>query len=74
MYMFVPEVVFIVQFEQENEQLFSEMNSMVDEVKQIEGKVLEISRLQEIFTEKVLVQVRYLPVLSLLAVIYVSWL
>ena len=64
MYMYVPEVVFIVQFEQENEQLFSEMNSMVDEVKQIEGKVLEISRLQEIFTEKVLVQVRYLPVLS----------
>ena len=31
---------------------------MVDEVRQIEGKVLEISRLQEIFTEKVLVQVR----------------
>ena len=30
---------------------------MVDEVRQIEGKVLEISRLQEIFTEKVLVQV-----------------
>lgn len=37
--------------------MFSEMNSMVDEVRQIEGKVLEISRLQEIFTEKVLVQV-----------------
>ena len=31
---------------------------MVDEVKQIEGKVLEISRLQEIFTENVLSQVR----------------
>ncbi len=30
---------------------------MVDEVRQIEGKVLEISRLQEIFTEKVLEQV-----------------
>ena len=48
-----------MQFEQENEQLFSEMNSMVDEVRQIEGKVLEISRLQEIFTEKVLIQVKY---------------
>ena len=47
-----------MQFEQENGQLFSEMNSMVDEVRQIEGKVLEISRLQEIFTEKVLVQVQ----------------
>ena len=31
---------------------------MVDEVRQIEGKVLEISRLQEIFTENVLSQVR----------------
>ena len=31
---------------------------MVDEVRQIEGKVLEISRLQEIFTENVLKQVR----------------
>ena len=46
-----------LQFERENEQLFSEMNSMVDEVRQIEGKVLEISRLQEIFTENVLTQV-----------------
>ena len=36
------------------------MNSMVDEVRQIEGKVLEISRLQEIFTEKVLVQVSFI--------------
>ena len=48
-----------MQFEQENEHLFSEMNSMVDEVRQIEGKVLEISRLQEIFTEKVLIQVQH---------------
>ena len=31
---------------------------MVDEVRQIEGKVLEISRLQEIFTENVFKQVR----------------
>ena len=46
-----------LQFERENEQLFTEMNSMVDEVRQIEGKVLEISRLQEIFTENVLSQV-----------------
>ena len=52
---------FRVYFERENDQLFTEMNSMVDEVGQIheiEGKVLEISRLQEIFTENVLTQVK----------------
>ncbi|XP_062849743.1 syntaxin-18-like [Trichomycterus rosablanca] len=43
-------------FEQENQRLVSEMNSLVDEVRQIEGKVVEISRLQEIFAEKVLQQ------------------
>ncbi|XP_055016939.1 syntaxin-18 [Boleophthalmus pectinirostris] len=46
----------IQMFEQENQRLVSEMNSLVDEVKQIEGKVVEISRLQEIFAEKVLQQ------------------
>lgn len=89
-----------VQFEQENQRLVSEMNSLVDEVRsvtscaarvhsvtgasscvceraklklngevfthcrsrgrQIEGKVVEISRLQEIFAEKVLHQVSLL--------------
>ncbi|XP_047439080.1 syntaxin-18 isoform X1 [Mugil cephalus] len=43
-------------FEQENQRLISEMNNLVDEVRQIEGKVVEISRLQEIFAEKVLQQ------------------
>ncbi|XP_061788776.1 syntaxin-18 [Nerophis lumbriciformis] len=46
----------IQMFEQENQRLVSEMNSLVDEVRQIEGKVVEISRLQEIFSEKVLHQ------------------
>ncbi|CAN2388568.1 positive regulation of ER to Golgi vesicle-mediated transport [Pristimantis euphronides] len=46
----------IQMFEQENQRLVSEMNSLCDEVRQIEGKVVEISRLQEIFTEKVLQQ------------------
>ncbi|KAK5622156.1 Syntaxin-18 [Crenichthys baileyi] len=46
----------IQMFEQENQKLVSEMNSLVDEVRQIEGKVVEISRLQEIFAEKVLHQ------------------
>ncbi|TWW61693.1 syntaxin-18 isoform X1 [Takifugu flavidus] len=46
----------IQMFEQENQRLESEMNNLVDEVRQIEGKVVEISRLQEIFTEKVLQQ------------------
>ncbi|CAB1354187.1 unnamed protein product [Coregonus sp. 'balchen'] len=43
-------------FEQENQRLVSEMSNLVDEVRQIEGKVVEISRLQEIFAEKVLMQ------------------
>nr|DBA29321.1 TPA: hypothetical protein GDO54_009557 [Pyxicephalus adspersus] len=46
----------IQMFEEENQRLVSEMNSLLDEVRQIEGKVVEISRLQEIFTEKVLQQ------------------
>ncbi|XP_075714146.1 syntaxin-18 isoform X2 [Rhinoderma darwinii] len=46
----------VQMFEQENQRLVSEMNSLFDEVRQIEGKVVEISRLQEIFTEKVLQQ------------------
>ncbi|KAG8505852.1 Syntaxin-18 [Galemys pyrenaicus] len=46
----------IQMFEQENQRLIGEMNSLCDEVRQIEGKVVEISRLQEIFTEKVLQQ------------------
>lgn len=46
----------IQMFEQENQRLISDMNSLVDEVRQIEGKVVEISRLQEIFAEKVLQQ------------------
>uniref|UniRef100_A0AAY4B8U8 Syntaxin-18 n=1 Tax=Denticeps clupeoides TaxID=299321 RepID=A0AAY4B8U8_9TELE len=48
--------VCVFQFEQENQRLVSEMNSLVDEVRQVEGKVVEISRLQEIFAEKVLQQ------------------
>jgi len=43
-------------FEEENEQLYSELNNTVKEVKNIEGKVIEISQLQEIFQEKVMSQ------------------
>nr|XP_015814920.2 syntaxin-18 isoform X3 [Nothobranchius furzeri] len=46
----------IQMFEQENQRLVSEMSNLVDEVRQIEGSVMEISRLQEIFAEKVLQQ------------------
>ncbi|XP_060044544.1 syntaxin-18 isoform X2 [Erinaceus europaeus] len=46
----------IQMFEQENQRLIGEMSSLFEEVRQIEGKVVEISRLQEIFTEKVLQQ------------------
>ncbi|PSN44400.1 Syntaxin-18 [Blattella germanica] len=43
-------------FESENAQLYNELNSLSEEVKQIESKVVRIAELQEIFTEKVLHQ------------------
>lgn len=43
-------------FESENEVLYNELNSMSDEVKQMESKVVHIAELQELFTEKVLQQ------------------
>lgn len=45
-------------FESENELLYNELNSLSDEVKQIESKVVHIAELQELFTEKVLQQDR----------------
>ncbi|KAL5483994.1 hypothetical protein EMCRGX_G020420 [Ephydatia muelleri] len=56
------------EFEQENLQLFEALDSLVDEVRQIEGKVIEISRLQEIFTEKVLEQASELDKIEVSAV------
>ncbi|XP_029645174.1 syntaxin-18 [Octopus sinensis] len=41
------------KFEEENQALMDEMHSLMSEVKQIEGKVLEVSQLQEIFAENV---------------------
>ncbi|XP_065069497.1 syntaxin-18-like [Rhopilema esculentum] len=46
----------VQMFEDENMKLLNELSGLVDEVKQIEGKVIEISQLQEIFSEKVLDQ------------------
>ncbi|KAG7207763.1 hypothetical protein KM043_009373 [Ampulex compressa] len=46
----------IQMFESENEQLCNELNTITEEVKQIESKVVHIAELQEIFTEKVLDQ------------------
>lgn len=43
-------------FEQENKRIFDEMNSLVNEVRNIEGRVVEIAKLQEVFSEKVLEQ------------------
>ncbi|KZC14793.1 PREDICTED: syntaxin-18 [Dufourea novaeangliae] len=43
-------------FEAENEHLYNELNTVTEEVKQIESKVVHIAELQEIFTEKVLDQ------------------
>ncbi|XP_043480673.1 syntaxin-18 [Leptopilina heterotoma] len=46
----------IQMFESENEQLFNELNTLAEEVKQIETKVVHIAELQEAFTEKVMDQ------------------
>lgn len=43
-------------FEKENVQMYDELNSLTDEVRVIGGKVMEIAKLQEIFTENVLKQ------------------
>ena len=43
-------------FEAENKHLFNQMNSLSDEVKDIELKVIEIARLQQVFTDNVLKQ------------------
>jgi len=48
----------VQMFESENEQLFNELNTVTEEIKQIESKVVHIAELQEIFTEKVLDQDR----------------
>lgn len=47
---------YFFQFEQENKKLYEELNALSDEVKNIEGRVIEISQLQKVFTEKVLEQ------------------
>lgn len=45
-------------FEAENAELYNEVNSLREDVKQIGSKVVRIAELQEIFTEKVLQQER----------------
>lgn len=40
-------------FESESNQLYKELKGLADEVEQIEKNVVDIARLQEIFTEKV---------------------
>lgn len=43
-------------FEAENEQLYNELNTLTEEMKEIENKVVYISDLQNIFSEKILYQ------------------
>ncbi|XP_058789780.1 syntaxin-18 [Phymastichus coffea] len=43
-------------FESENEQLYNELNTLTEEIKEIENKVVSISELQNVFSEKVLDQ------------------
>ena len=43
-------------FESENAQLYNELNSLSEEVRQIERRVVKIAELQDVFTEKVLQQ------------------
>ena len=42
--------------------MYLDLNSVVDEVKQIEGKVVEISRLVDVFSEKILQQVTIISI------------
>lgn len=42
------------------------MSSMTSELRQIEGKVIEISRLQEVFANNVLIQVIVLKIFDVL--------
>ncbi|GAB6023240.1 Syntaxin-18 [Chamberlinius hualienensis] len=46
----------IQMFEQENQKLYDDLASLADDVRHIEGQVVEISKLQEIFTNKILEQ------------------
>jgi len=46
----------VQMLEMENESMYTELTALSSEVQNIEGTVMEISRLQEIFTEKVLTQ------------------
>jgi len=46
----------IQMFEQENAFLIDELQNTTDDVQKIEGQVIEIARLQEIFSEKILQQ------------------
>ncbi len=43
-------------FEEENSLLLRSLNTLADEVEQIESSIVQIAQLQEIFTEKVLLQ------------------
>nr|XP_022905860.1 syntaxin-18 [Onthophagus taurus] len=51
-------------FESENEHLYNELNSLSDEVKNMESKVVRIAELQELFTEKVLEQDKEIELIS----------
>lgn len=46
----------VLALEEENTRLYDELNSMAEQVKQIEGKVVEISELQKQFADKVIEQ------------------
>ena len=42
----------IQAYEQENEAMYEDLNSLRDNIQQIENKVVKIAQLQEVFTEK----------------------
>merc|ERR1712080_139151 len=44
------------QFEQENMDMFNDLNNLTEEVRRVEKGVVKIAQLQEIFTEKILEQ------------------
>ncbi|XP_047104326.1 syntaxin-18 [Schistocerca piceifrons] len=43
-------------FQRENLQLYNELNTLADEIRQIQSRVVRIAELQDVFTEKVLQQ------------------
>jgi len=54
----------IQMFEQENQKLYDDLATFADEVRHVEGQVMEISKLQQIFTNNILEQDHSLDIIA----------